>query len=130
MAAPGCRRRTGSRNRCRSSASWKILDNLRRSLLAPALLALFVAAWTVLPGSPWPGPWAASGARAGPPPSAGRGEDLGTAFAQSLLTLVFLPFHAWEMVHAIGLTLVTLRHAAHLLEWETAAVQGERPPAT
>ena len=32
---------------------WKILDNLRRSLVAPTLLALLVAGWTVLPGSPW-----------------------------------------------------------------------------
>ncbi|MCL4859012.1 MAG: hypothetical protein KJZ93_06380, partial [Caldilineaceae bacterium] len=31
---------------------WKLLDNLRRSLLAPALLLLFVAGWTLLPGSP------------------------------------------------------------------------------
>ena len=30
---------------------WKILDNLRRSLLAPALLVLFVAGWLWLPGS-------------------------------------------------------------------------------
>ena len=29
---------------------WKILDNLRRSLVAPDLLALLVAGWTVLPG--------------------------------------------------------------------------------
>jgi len=33
-------------------ARWKILDNLRRSLLAPALLALFVSGWLWLPGSP------------------------------------------------------------------------------
>ena len=32
---------------------WKILDNLRRSLLPPALVALFMAGWTVLPGSAW-----------------------------------------------------------------------------
>src|SRR5881628_1373954 len=32
-------------------ARWKILDNLRRSLLAPALVVLFLAGWTVLPGS-------------------------------------------------------------------------------
>ena len=38
-------------------ARWKILDNLRRSLIAPALLALLVAGWTVLPGSP--GLWTA-----------------------------------------------------------------------
>lgn len=33
-------------------ARWKILDNLRRSLLSPALLLLFVAGWLWLPGSP------------------------------------------------------------------------------
>lgn len=32
-------------------ARWKILDNLRRSLFSPALLALFVAGWLWLPGS-------------------------------------------------------------------------------
>jgi cyclic beta-1,2-glucan synthetase len=31
---------------------WKILDNLRRSLLSPALFVLFVAGWLWLPGSP------------------------------------------------------------------------------
>ncbi|HEY7058837.1 MAG TPA: hypothetical protein VH458_20030, partial [Vicinamibacterales bacterium] len=30
---------------------WKILDNLRRSLMPPAIVALFVAGWTVLPGT-------------------------------------------------------------------------------
>jgi cyclic beta-1,2-glucan synthetase len=39
------------------TARWKILDNLRRSLLAPSLVTLLVAAWTVLPGGPllWSG---------------------------------------------------------------------------
>ena len=31
---------------------WKIFDNLRRSLLPPTLLALLVAGWLFLPGSP------------------------------------------------------------------------------
>ena len=31
---------------------WKIFDNLRRSLFAPSILALLIADWTVLPGSP------------------------------------------------------------------------------
>ncbi|MCK4504265.1 MAG: cellobiose phosphorylase, partial [Candidatus Aegiribacteria sp.] len=31
---------------------WKIIDNLRRSLLSPALLVLLVAGWLWLPGSP------------------------------------------------------------------------------
>ena len=32
---------------------WKLIDNLRRSLVAPSALALLVFAWTVLPGSAW-----------------------------------------------------------------------------
>ena len=32
-------------------ARWKILDNLRRSLLAPSLMVLLLTGWTVLPGS-------------------------------------------------------------------------------
>ena len=38
-----------------ATARWKIFDNLRRSVLAPSLVALLVAGWTVLPGSalPW-----------------------------------------------------------------------------
>src|SRR4029079_17473179 len=37
---------------------WKILDNLRRSLVAPMLLTVLVAGWTILPGAPrsWPPP--------------------------------------------------------------------------
>ena len=38
-------------NRLPAIARWKIIDNLRRSLLPPALVALFVAGWTILPGS-------------------------------------------------------------------------------
>ena len=40
------------RNRLPLISRWKILDNLRRSLLAPATAALLLAAWTFLPGSP------------------------------------------------------------------------------
>ncbi|MCR4283122.1 MAG: glycosyltransferase family 2 protein, partial [Bauldia sp.] len=32
---------------------WKILDNLRRSLIPPALIAFAAIGWLVLPGSPW-----------------------------------------------------------------------------
>jgi cyclic beta-1,2-glucan synthetase len=31
---------------------WKIMDNLRRSMVEPATLAAFILAWTVLPGRP------------------------------------------------------------------------------
>ena len=39
-----------ARNRLPLIARWKILDNLRRSLLPPATLLLLVLGWTVLPG--------------------------------------------------------------------------------
>ena len=50
----------------RSSARFKIFDNLRRSLVAPATLAWLLAGWTVLPGHP--GVWtvAALGVAAAP----------------------------------------------------------------
>ncbi len=34
------------------TAQWKILDNLRRSLVEPAILVLLVLGWVALPGSP------------------------------------------------------------------------------
>ena len=49
-----CRTRSGRtvRNVLPVIARWKIFDNLRRSLLAPSLVVLLVAGWTVLPGGP------------------------------------------------------------------------------
>ena len=45
--------RTGlQRNRLPLMSRWKILDNLRRSLMAPATVALLLLGWTVLPGTP------------------------------------------------------------------------------
>jgi cyclic beta-1,2-glucan synthetase len=40
------------RNKLPLSARWKIFDNLRRSLVAPATLLWLVFAWTLLPGAP------------------------------------------------------------------------------
>src|SRR4029434_1623847 len=40
------------RNRLPLVSRWKILDNLRRSLMAPATVALLLLGWTVLPASP------------------------------------------------------------------------------
>ena len=49
---PGCE---GKRlpNRLSLLSRWKIFDNLRRSLIPASLVALAVAGWLVLPGSPW-----------------------------------------------------------------------------
>jgi cyclic beta-1,2-glucan synthetase len=125
---------------------WKIFDNLRRTLVAPGTLLALVAGWLVLPGTP--GVWTAAivGALAFPVYPhlvrllAGRdpqqpllvflrivGADIQTAAAQVLLFLAFLAYHAYEMVHAIALTLMRLLFTQRrLLEWETAAAAAAR----
>ncbi len=125
---------------------WKILDNLRRSLFAPALLILFASAWTWLPGRSLLWTAAALFAIAFPiyPPVIHllRGPrpqqpvpiflhdiraELATALAQVLLQVTLLPFHAFEMIHAIALTLVRLLITQRrLLEWESAAAGAAR----
>ncbi len=57
-----------ARNRLPVIARWKILDNLRRSVLPPATVLLLVLGWTVLPGSPSrgrPSAWRPSCSRPG-----------------------------------------------------------------
>jgi len=139
--------RTGfARNHLPLISRWKIFDNLRRSLLAPALFALLVGAWTCLPGEPLMWMLGALSVMAAPvltsllnyslrPPTPGssrlyvRGavEDLGWAFAQATLVLAFLPFHAYRTLHAITLTLARLVFTKRrLLDWETAAAHVAR----
>ena len=134
------------RNRLPLISRWKILDNLRRSLMAPANVALLLLAWAALPGNP--GVWTAALLAAlafnlyplvlktfgGPPPQQPWRvflrvvrEDANTALAQAGLQLTFLASQAWERVHAIALTLFRLVGTQRrLLEWETAAASAER----
>ena len=122
--------------------TWKLLDNLRRSLLPPALLLLLIAGWLVLPGAAWVWTAVTLLALAIPaligvvtPLATGRA---GTRWRQSarslkegglrwLLAVVFLPFEAAQMVGAIVTTLarVLITHR-HLLEWMTAAKAAQR----
>ncbi|MEQ1575423.1 MAG: glycosyltransferase family 2 protein, partial [Vicinamibacterales bacterium] len=138
-------RRGIERNPLSTISRWKILDNLRRSLVPPALLALLLGGWTVLPGAaavwtlgalavigvslmtllprllelPWTRPFGVSARRLW--------DDARTAAAQVTLSLVLLAYHAWDMVHAIVLTLVRLLITQRrLLEWETAASAAAR----
>ncbi len=129
------------RNRLPILSRWKILDNLRRSVVAPASLALIVAGWTVLPGRPIV--WTAAallslsfavlaqlerflaGPAARQPVQVflrNAAEDLATATAQTFLTVTFLPYQSYRMLHAIAVTLVrmVITHR-RLLEWDTAA---------
>jgi cyclic beta-1,2-glucan synthetase len=135
------------RNRLPLIARFKILDNLRRSLLAPSLLAFLAAAWTVLPGRPavWtaavvavlalPAFWESLRVFRGPQARPRRWgpflretfEEVQTALARWMLDVLLLAYRSWEMVHAIGLTLIRLFITQRrLLEWETAAAASAR----
>jgi cyclic beta-1,2-glucan synthetase len=143
--------RTGlQRNRLPLVSRWKILDNLRRSLTAPAAIALLLLAWSVLPGSPVA--WTAIGLAPialpvllrlfqllmGPTRLESEWaflrttvEDLETDLIRASLQVAFLANQAYEMVHAITVTLVRLAITKNrLLEWETAAASARRggPP--
>ncbi|MEE9617071.1 MAG: glucoamylase family protein, partial [Anaerolineae bacterium] len=123
---------------------WKILDNLRRSLLMPALLALLIAGWLWLPGSALVWTLAAVLAPAMPLvtgivtglarrltglarrlrgiPSSRAALSVRADAIRWLLALVFLLYETLLMVDAIGCTLIrlTITHR-HLLQWTTAA---------
>ncbi|MEO6595657.1 MAG: carbohydrate-binding protein, partial [Planctomycetota bacterium] len=134
------------RNQLPLISRWKILDNLRRSVVAPALLALLVLAWICLPGSvigwtmavlavlgfPLLSPLVrlAGGPRPQQPLRVFLHDvwaELRTAGAHVLLQTTLLAYHAFEMVHAIVLTLVRMVITQRrLLEWETAAVTAAR----
>ena len=129
------------RNTLPAISRWKILDNLRRSLVAPAMLAWLVAAWTVLPGSPrwWTLfvvvviafpiyahvttnllthprgiPWSSHFWSVW--------GDARTNTAQSALAVIFLAYEAYLKCDAIARTFYRkLISRRRLLEWMTAA---------
>jgi cyclic beta-1,2-glucan synthetase len=134
------------RNRLPQISRWKILDNLRRSLVPPAMYLLLGAAWLVLPGNPLYLTLAALSTMSlplvrelvqflrGPAPQQTlavylrlTAEDLATAVGQVLLSIAFLPYHAYQMLDAILVTLVrVVITKRRLLEWETAAAVSAR----
>ena len=127
-------------------ARWKILDNLRRSLVAPSLVALALAGWTVLPGTYWFWTGVVVSVLAsqllpivarlltGPRKSQSFPvflrdlcRDALTALAQILLSATVLVYHAFDTLHAIGVTLARLIVTRRrLLEWETAATSAAK----
>ncbi|MEP6570255.1 MAG: glucoamylase family protein [Acidobacteriota bacterium] len=120
---------------------WKILDNLRRSLVAPSMFLWLLAAWTVLPGSPllWSllvviaiafpvylhlttsllihprgVPWTSHFWSVW--------GDVRTNSAQVALSVLFLPHQTYLMTDAIVRTIYRkLVSQKKLLEWVTAA---------
>ncbi len=128
------------RNRLPIISRWKILDNLRRSLLPPALVLLLAAGWTILPGSA--ALWTAvallvltfpaytqlgrtlssrvAGVSLGEHLMAER-KNLLTGLYQGAFSVVVLAHQAVVMLDAIGRVAVRLLLTRrHLLQWVTA----------
>ncbi len=119
---------------------WKLLDNLRRSLSAPAALLAMLVGW-LLPAAAaevWTAyivativvpPLLPAAAGLAPRPGAslrnhlrGMGRDLMLGLLQSGFLITFLAHQAWLMVDAVVRTLCRLFiHRRRLLEWVTAA---------
>ncbi len=125
----------------------KLLDNLRRSLVAPFLLAALGLSWFMPISAAVAGTLFLLATIAVPalmpiafslvPPRSGIRvsshlmklvRDLKLAATQVALTVAFLPDHAWRMGDAIGRTLTRLFITRrHLLEWTTAARSSAAP---
>ncbi|MBD2844963.1 DUF3131 domain-containing protein [Paenibacillus sp. IB182496] len=134
---PAVRDRRGQRSAVDLSAltRWQIVDNLRRSLMAPLYAALLLLAYAGLPGRP--GLWlAAVLATLGLPvllqllhPRGWRQQAKGlrTAAGQTAVTLAALPYQTFMLLDAIGRTLYRLLVSRrHLLEWVSSAEQERR----
>ncbi|MGV7208123.1 GH36-type glycosyl hydrolase domain-containing protein [Oxalobacteraceae bacterium A2-2] len=137
---PGAHRKR-ERNPLSALSRWKLFDNLRRSLTAPALVLSLIVAWRFLP-NPWTWTLAVL-CVIFVPPLASTLYDLshrtpdtlwsqhlraamrraGLQFSHALLMLAFLPYEAWFSLDAIVRScwrmLVTRRH---LLEWRASAL--------
>ena len=124
---------------------WKLFDNLRRSLIPPALVVMLVLGWAVLPGSPWLWTTIALGVLALPLLKWLIGAVVGCVrtftlasfrswrncvpqmAGQILLAVVFLADQARLMCDAVVRTLARLLITRRrLLEWETAASTEQR----
>lgn len=125
---------------------WKILDNLRRSLVPPTLLGFLLTCWALLPGTAWMWTAIAVGTLAVTLPletfSQSRrllhGEPWRTALSQGAVAvgmsaarvtieLALLPAQAALVVDAVGRTLYRLGVSRRrLLEWTTAAGAARR----
>jgi cyclic beta-1,2-glucan synthetase len=126
---------------------WKMIDNLRRSLSAPAAFVAFVAGWT-LPFAD-AALWSAFVLAVIAVPAliplisailprrlglaklmhlCAVGADLRLAVSQIVLLVAFLPHQAWVMAEAIARTMFRLVVSRrNLLEWATAAQAKVRP---
>ncbi|MDT8341056.1 MAG: glucoamylase family protein [Longimicrobiales bacterium] len=116
---------------------WQIADNLRRSLMAPSLVALAALGWTLLPGSWW---WTGVAvAVPGVPVLLGAVTDMRRQFRRRRVTfappgprlacaagrwgtaVLLLPWESAVVLDAVGRTLFRLTVSRrHLLQWVSA----------
>ena len=128
-------------NRLPALARWKLLDNLRRSMVEIGQFLFLIAGWTLLPGSPlrWTAlalaavaaPWIITLVIAALRPPFDKswrayytavGRDALTSAQQVGLAITFLPHQAWISADAIVRTLWRLLVSRRrLLEWQTAS---------
>lgn len=129
---------------------WKILDNLRRSLVAPTTLLAFMLSWLLTPSLALLATTMLLAIIAIPafspcvfsiiPHRTGVdarnhlrmwSHDLRIALTQTLLSLAFLPDQSWRTLDAIGRTMTRLwvTHL-HRLEWTAAAHWNDTPRLT
>jgi cyclic beta-1,2-glucan synthetase len=134
------------RNTLSYLSRWKIVDNLRRSLVAPAELSLLLIAWLLLPA---PVAWtAAVAALVFAPPIVGflyrllqKPQDqrlslhlqdvarsFPRSFAQPIFLFILLPFEAAVALDAVARTLARLVRGRRLLEWTTSRDAGRAAP--
>ncbi len=118
---------------------WKLLDNLRRSLSAPAALLALLVAWLQTPvvAATWTvfiiatiafppllpaiaGLWPRRGASSRNHLRALR-SDVALGLLQSAFLVTFLAHQAWLMVDAVARTVFRLAVRRRLLEWVSAA---------
>ena len=120
---------------------WKMLDNLRRSLMAPLAMVTLIVGWAGPHAAAWTAavlamlalpylislPFAVLPGRAGITSRShldALWSDVQLAVARIGLNLILLADSAYAMLDAIMRSLVRLRTGRHLLEWKTAAQAG------
>ncbi len=122
---------------------WKMLDNLRRSLMAPLAIVTLVVGWVGPHAAVWTAavlallalpylislPFAVLPGRAGITSRShleALWSDVQLAAARIGLNLILLADSAYAMLDAIGRSVVRLRTRRRLLEWTTAAQAGSQ----
>jgi cyclic beta-1,2-glucan synthetase len=126
---------------------WKLLDNLRRSLSAPAALLALLVSWllrfhtaeiwtafillTIALPPMLPGIVGFIPRRVGISQRShwrGVASDFGLGFVQSAFLITFLAHQAWMTVDAVARTLYRVVRGRKLLEWMTAAQASDETP--